>query len=169
MKRKGILNAALSQAIATMGHGEIMMIVDAGFPVPPQAWRIDLAIVPGVPDLATLYAAIAPELIVEQVMFAAELARYNAPLLATLKTWFDERDFVPVSYEDTVGPLAQRAKVIVRSGALDPWGNVALVSGINAAAYFDDPRIGVPSRYRAAMDRPPFVAGRDDPRVLQGE
>ena len=80
-------------------------------------------------------------------------------LLATLKRWFDERDFQPVSYQETVGPLAQRAKVIVRSGALDPWGNVALVSGIDAAAYFADPRIVVPARYRELIDRPAFVPG----------
>ncbi len=161
MKRSGILNAALSQAIATMGHGEIMMVVDAGFPIPADAWRIDLAVVPGVPDLATLYAAIAPELIVERVMFATELEQNNTPLLATLRRWFDARDFQPVSYEETIGPLARRAKVIVRSGAQDPWGNVALVSGIDAHAYFRDPAVGVPERYRTAMDRPAFVAGRD--------
>jgi D-ribose pyranase len=160
MKRAGILNQELSRAIAAMGHGDILMIVDAGFPIPATAWRIDLAIVPGVPDLATLYAAIAPELIVEKVMFAAELAEHNAPLLATLKRWFDERDFAPVGYEETVGPLAARAKAIVRSGALDPWGNVALVSGIDASAYFDDPRVGVPPRYRALIDRPAFAPGR---------
>jgi D-ribose pyranase len=159
MKRSGILNQELSRAIAAIGHGEIMMIVDAGFPIPSSAWRIDLAIVPGVPDLATLYAAIAPELIVERVMFAEDLARRNGPLLATLKRWFDERDFMPVSYEETVGPLAQRAKVIVRSGALDPWGNIALVGGIDAAAYFRDPSIPVPERYRALIDRPPFRIG----------
>jgi len=159
MKRSGLLNQELSRAIAAMGHGEILMIVDAGFPIPSGAWRIDLAIVPGVPDLATLYAAIAPELIVEKVLFAEELAQHNGPLLATLKTWFDERDFQPVSYQETVGPLAQRAKVIVRSGALDPWGNVALVSGVDAAAYFADPRIGVPARYRELIDRPIFVPG----------
>ena len=33
MKRSGILNQALSEAVAAMGHGEIMMIVDAGFPI----------------------------------------------------------------------------------------------------------------------------------------
>jgi simple sugar transport system permease protein/D-ribose pyranase len=34
MKRSGILNAALSEAIATLGHLDMFMVVDAGFPVP---------------------------------------------------------------------------------------------------------------------------------------
>ena len=159
MKRSGILNQALSEAIAAMGHGEIMMVVDAGFPIPRDAWRIDLAILPGVPSLETLYAAIAPELIVEKVMFAAEVAEHNGPLYRTLQKWFDKRDFAPVSYEETVGPLAERAKVIVRSGALDPWGNVALQAGVDYRAYFANPEIGVTDRFRQLIERKPFVPG----------
>ena len=160
MKRSGILNQALAEAVASMGHGEILMIVDAGFPIPRDAWRIDLAIVPGTPSLETLYAAIAPELIVEKIMFAAEAAKHNAPMMRTLKTWFDERDFEPVTYEETVGPLARRAKVIVRSGALDPWGNVALQSGVDYRAYFSDPELGATERIKALIDRSPFVPGK---------
>lgn len=160
MKRSGILNQQLSEAIASMGHGQIMMIVDAGFPIPADAWRIDLAIGANLPTLAQLYQLIAPELIVEKVMFATEVKDLNAPLYRSLCTWFDERDFEPVSYEETVGPLAQKAKVIVRSGALDPWGNIALVSGVDYHAYFADPNIGVTDKFRAIMDRPRFIPGQ---------
>lgn len=160
MKRGRILNQALSEAIASLGHGEIMMIVDAGFPIPRDAWRIDLAVVPGVPSLETLYAAIAPELIVEKVMFAQQVIDHNGPLLRLLKTWFDERDFAPVSYEETVGPLARRAKVIVRSGAVDPWGNIALQSGVDYSAYFSNGEITRPDPIRTLIERPPFVPGR---------
>ncbi|MGS0897200.1 D-ribose pyranase [Burkholderia stagnalis] len=162
MKRSGILNQQLSEAIASMGHGQIMMIVDAGFPIPADAWRIDLAIGENLPTLDQLYALIAPELIVEKVMFAAEVKEHNHPLYASLTRWFDERDFAPVSYEETVGPLAQRAKVIVRSGALDPWGNIALVAGVDYKKYFNDPRVSVPDKFRALMDRKPFTPGVRD-------
>lgn len=160
MKRSGILNQALSEAVASMGHREIMMIVDAGFPIPREAWRVDMALVPGFPSLEMLYAAIAPELIVEKVMFAAEVAEHNGPMYRTLKTWFDERDFVAVTYEETVGALAQKAKVIVRSGAQEPWGNIALQAGVDYHSYFANPEIGVPAHFRALLDRPVFVPGK---------
>ncbi|MDR5760534.1 D-ribose pyranase [Caballeronia sp. LZ035] len=159
MKRSGILNQQLSEAIASMGHGQIMMIVDAGFPIPRDAWRIDLAIGANLPTLEQLYALIAPELIVEKVMFASEVKEHNHPLYASLTRWFDERDFSPVSYEETVGPLAHSAKVIVRSGALDPWGNIALVAGVDYNRYFDDERVSVPDKFRTLMDRKPFTPG----------
>ncbi|QGZ65598.1 D-ribose pyranase [Paraburkholderia acidisoli] len=159
MKRSGILNQQLSEAVASMGHGQIMMIVDAGFPIPRDAWRVDLAIGANLPTLEQLYALIAPELIVEKVMFAAEVKEHNKPLYASLTKWFDERDFAPVTYEDTVGPLAQQAKVIVRSGALDPWGNIALVAGVDYHAYFTDPAVSVPDKFRSLMERTPFKPG----------
>ena len=159
MKRSGILNQQLSEAIASMGHGQIMMIVDAGFPIPRDAWRVDLAISANVPSLDTLYSVIAPELIVEKVMFAAEVKEHNHPLYGSLKRWFDERDFEAVTYEETVGSLAQRAKVIVRSGALDPWGNVALVAGVDYKAYFTNPEVSVPDKFRKLIDRPAFTPG----------
>ena len=50
MKKNGILNAELAHAVASMGHTEIMMVVDAGFPIPRDAWRIDLAIEQDLPQ-----------------------------------------------------------------------------------------------------------------------
>ena len=34
MNRNRLLNAELSHAIASMGHGEFMIVCDAGFPIP---------------------------------------------------------------------------------------------------------------------------------------
>jgi simple sugar transport system permease protein/D-ribose pyranase len=159
MKRKGILNQHLSEAIASIGHGQILMIVDAGFPIPRDAWRVDLAITANLPTLEQLYSLIAPELIVEKVMFATEVQQHNHPLYRSLCTWFDERDFVPVSYEETVGELARKAKVIVRSGALDPWGNIALVGGVDYRAYFNNPEVEVPEKFKTLIERSLFVPG----------
>lgn len=37
MKKTPLLNIALSRVIASLGHGDILMIVDVGMPVPPGA------------------------------------------------------------------------------------------------------------------------------------
>jgi len=159
MKRHGILNQQLNEAIASMGHGQIMMIVDVGFPVPRDAWRIDLAIAANLPTLEQIYTLVAPELIVEKIMFAREIKEHNQPLYRTLCTWFDERDFAPVTYEETVGALAMQAKVIVRTGAIDPWGNIALVSGVDYATYFANPELSMTEKFRQLVERPKFIPG----------
>lgn len=50
MKRSKLINNELSYAIASMGHGDLMIVCDAGFPIPSSVWRIDLALIPDVPD-----------------------------------------------------------------------------------------------------------------------
>jgi len=57
MQRGRILNAELNHAIASMGHGDLMIVCDAGFPIPNNVWRVDLAIVQDIPDLETVLTA----------------------------------------------------------------------------------------------------------------
>ena len=159
LKRNGLLNVPLCSALANIGHGDILMIVDAGYPIPAAANRVDLSILAGVPDLETVYAAIAPELIVEKVHFAHEVRLHNHPMYTRLTKWFDERDFEPVEHATVINDLGNRAKFIVRTGALDPWGNIALVGGVDYAAYFSDPAISVPENFRALINRRKFVPG----------
>jgi D-ribose pyranase len=95
MKRGAILNAELNHAIASMGHGDLMIVCDAGFPIPATAWRIDLALIPDVPDLETVLQAIGSDFIAERVGYAAEMAENNPPLLAKVQRIFADSDFTP--------------------------------------------------------------------------
>ena len=74
MKRGKLLNSELNNAIASMGHGDLMIVCDAGFPIPSDAWRIDLSITQDVPDLETVLSAIGDAFIAEKVSYAAEMA-----------------------------------------------------------------------------------------------
>ena len=151
MNRNKLLNAELSHAIASMGHGDLMIICDAGFPIPSSAWRIDLALVPDVPDLATVLAPIADNLIAERVSYADTLPEYNPPLLATVQRLFGEAEMVPVKHEAILGELAAKAKVIVRTGAFDPWGNILLYSGVDVPKWFNKPGVKAPDYYAKKM------------------
>ncbi|MGO4838937.1 D-ribose pyranase, partial [Rhizobiaceae sp. 2RAB30] len=126
MNRNRLLNAELSHAIASMGHGEFMVVCDAGFPIPSDAWRIDLAITPNVPDLETVLVPIAENFIAEKVSYAEEIKIHNGPLLARIERIFAGAEFAPISHATILSEMAAKAKVIVRTGAFDPWGNILL-------------------------------------------
>lgn len=151
MKRTGILNADLAHAIASLGHGDGLLVVDAGFPIPRDAWRIDLAIVANLPDLRTVLDTIADEMIVEAVTVAEDVPTHNAPLDA----WIDgrwptvERRTIP--HSEMLTSVAAQAKAVVRTGAFDPWGNVLLHSGVDVAAFFAAPGVVVPDYYAERM------------------
>ena len=147
MKRSRLLNAELSRAIASMGHGDLMIVCDAGFPIPPDAWRIDLALTPDLPDLEMVLSAVAEDFIAERLAYADTLPDHNAPLLDKLRRLFPEAEHGFETHEDILGPLAGKAKCIVRSGAFDPWGNVLLYSGVDVPAWFSKPGTVAPDYY----------------------
>ena len=151
MNRNKLLNAQLAHAIASMGHGDLMIICDAGFPIPSSAWRIDLAISPDVPDLETVLTPIAENFIAEKASWADTLPVHNAPLLEKVKRLFPDAEHVPVKHEAILGEMAAKAKVIVRTGAFDPWGNILLYSGVDVPKWFDKPGVVAPDYYAKKM------------------
>jgi D-ribose pyranose/furanose isomerase RbsD len=153
VKRGGILNQALSGAIAGLGHGDLLLVVDAGFPIPRDAERIDLAIARDLPDLRTVLHLINQELIAERVVIAAEMAESNAPLEQWLRAEFVDAEFELVSHEEMLTSVPRRAKAIVRTGAFDPWGNIALSSGVDLPAWFSREGVLVPEYYAARLER----------------
>ncbi|MDN8999686.1 RbsD/FucU domain-containing protein, partial [Staphylococcus aureus] len=50
MKKGVLLNAPLSAVVARLGHGDRVVVCDAGLPIPDGVERIDLAVSPGVPS-----------------------------------------------------------------------------------------------------------------------
>lgn len=153
MKSGKLLNAELSYAIASMGHGDLMIVCDAGFPIPADAWRIDLAIVPDVPNLETVLTAISEAFIAEKVSYAAEMVENNPPLHETVKRIFPASDHEPIPHEKILTEMAARAKVIVRTGAFDPWGNILLYSGVDAPVWFSKPGLKVPEVYQQRVEQ----------------
>jgi simple sugar transport system permease protein/D-ribose pyranase len=49
--------------------------------------------------------------------------------------------------------MAAKAKVIVRTGAFDPWGNILLYSGVDAPVWFSKPGLKVPEVYQKRVEQ----------------
>ena len=151
MKRNGILNLGLNQAIAAMGHGDLMIICDAGFPIPSQVTRVDLAIVPDVPDLETVLTAISGDFIAEKIGYANEMAKNNPRLKEKVDRIFADAELVTFPHAEILTELAAKAKFIVRTGAFDPWGNIILYSGVDVPKWFAKAGTVVPEYYASRM------------------
>jgi D-ribose pyranase len=152
MKRGGILNDRLSGSLAALGHGDILLVVDAGFPIPRDADRIDLSITRDLPDLRTVLGLVHAELFVERVLLAAEMSEFNPLLDSFVRQEFAEAEIDPQPHQEMLTTVARQAKTIVRTGAFDPWGNIGLVCGVDVAAYFSREGVTVPESYRARFE-----------------
>ncbi|MFQ3568308.1 MAG: D-ribose pyranase [Aggregatilineales bacterium] len=138
MRPNRILHPELAQAVAMMGHSDILLVTDAGFPIPRDAWRIDLGFYEGLPDVLDVLRVLRKELFVEEVHFARDILTKNQPLYTALQEIYtgSGAEFVLTTHEELVEKYAYRAKAIVRSGSFNPWANIALVCSTDPHAWF---------------------------------
>ncbi|WP_077033840.1 D-ribose pyranase [Pelomonas sp. KK5] len=130
MKRTALLHAELSQVIASMGHGDMLVIADAGLPIPAGPLRIDLALTPGVPRVAEVLKAVLAELQVERALIATEAGPEQGS--TALPAWC--HGLLPVQPErvshEELKRVSLRARAVVRSGECTPYANIVLCAGV---------------------------------------
>lgn len=139
MKKTGILHNQLSQVIATMGHTDMLVIGDAGLPVPKGVPCIDLAITVGLPRFMDVVTAVASELEVERMILADELTENESgenksgenggDLIGSLQSLFPSASLDTVPHE-RFKIVTGEAKAVVRTGETTPYANVILCSGV---------------------------------------
>ncbi len=136
MKRTTLLHPALSHCIAGLGHGDMLVIADAGLPIPApvdgRPERIDLGFARGEPSLEAVLRAVLSEMQVESAWLADEaLARGQGALPAWYAAQPALQGLAPktLPHEDFKA-LTRRARAIVRSGECTPYANVILVAGV---------------------------------------
>jgi len=129
MKRTTLLHAELSDVVARLGHGDLLVLGDAGLPIPDGPRRIDLAVSADVPRLQEVLAAVLAEMQVEGAVVAEELAPRNPAVHAELRRQLGDTPVQTLSHEQF--KLATRqARAIVRTGEFSPYANVILRSGV---------------------------------------
>ena len=128
MKKTPLLNIALSQLIASLGHGDMVVIGDAGLPVPSGVPLIDLALTHGVPGFIETVKTILSEMQVEHHVVADALAHQSPHLAAQIESFSlpDKRVLSHAEFKK----LTQGARAIVRTGECTPYANIILVAGV---------------------------------------
>ncbi|MFF2506052.1 D-ribose pyranase [Streptomyces sp. NPDC058067] len=127
MKKAGILNRHLAGALAELGHGDGVLVCDAGMPIPVGPRVVDLAFRAGVPSFAEVVDGLLDELVVEGATAALEMQAAN-PEAARLLTGRLPH-LTHVTHED-LKILSRDARLIVRTGEARPYANVLLRCGV---------------------------------------
>ncbi|MGX2970001.1 D-ribose pyranase [Ursidibacter sp. B-7004-1] len=137
MKKTTILNAQLSQVIATMGHTDGLTICDAGLPIPSEQQCVDLALTKGVPDFLSTLEVVLSELFVEKILLAEEIKHHNPQIeqqvLSILgKIEESQQKKIRVEYvpHSEFKYQSNQAKAVVRTGECSPYANIILYSGV---------------------------------------
>jgi len=117
MKKNGILNPQLNRVISEMGHRDMLIIADAGLPIPKGVERIDLALKRGTPSFKAVLQAVLSELQIEEAYVAEEIKEKNPQTLNLIASSIGEVKFI--THEKLKG-LSKQVRAIIRTGECSP-------------------------------------------------
>ncbi|MEB8337367.1 D-ribose pyranase [Streptomyces endophyticus] len=127
MKKAGILNRHLAGALAELGHGDGVLICDAGMPIPAGPRVVDLAFRAGVPSFAEVLDGLLDELVVEAATAAREVRDANPDTAGLLQDRLPTLGFVT---HEELKALSAHTRLVVRTGEARPYANVLLRCGV---------------------------------------
>lgn len=146
MKTKGVLHNDLARAIARLGHGDMIVITDRGFPFPrhDRTECIDVSIGRNLPAVTDVVKVILEELEIEKVIIADETKTISPDTYDEFKKIISpiknkgndivEENIPHDQFKDMVlnGALeGKELKVFVKTGEFTPYANIILVSGVD--------------------------------------
>ena len=130
MRRGGVINPALAGALAGLGHTDLLVVCDAGLPIPrgPDApGVVDLSFRFGVPAFETVLSGLLEELEIEGATAAEEARSENPATYDLLSSRFPNLGLVP---HEEFKRIVSGARLVIRTGEATPFSNVVLRCGV---------------------------------------
>lgn len=124
MLKNTILNSQLIKILCQLGHTQTICVCDAGLPIPPESEIIDLAFLPGYPDIYTVLSGILECTPFEKAYFASESSLSNPQFVSFLEKNLD-CEMIAMSHEK-LKSLSHSCVAFVRTGECTPYANVIL-------------------------------------------
>lgn len=129
MKKTPLLNVELSEVIAGLGHGDMLVIGDAGLPIPLEVRRIDLALTRNVPGFVETLRVVLSEMQVQGVIVAEETGQKSPQILDAIKQLLPNTPIEEVTHT-MLKAYTEDAVAAVRTGEFTPYANIILVAGV---------------------------------------
>lgn len=130
MKRGQIINAQMLWALGSLGHGDRIAIADCGLPIPKGVWKIDVAVVRGIPAFQDVVKAIVSEMIVQKSIIAEEMRTKNPKQYSFIQEALKGIPIEEVSHAK-FKELLRDVKAVIRTGETTPYSNVILEAGVD--------------------------------------
>jgi D-ribose pyranase len=129
MKETGVINRAVASAIVKQGHGDLLMVTDAGFAIPLGVEVIDLALEENKPMVLDVLAMLKKNFSVEKMVMADQTLKISPTLFANISKAFGESIPVETIDHSNLKEMSKTVKTVIRTGDFTAYGNVILVSG----------------------------------------
>jgi D-ribose pyranase len=131
MKKKGILHSELARIVAGMGHGDILVICDSGYPIPHGKPVADVVLTLGVPGVIQTLRTVLEELHIENVVVAGEMEKVSESMYRQVREVVGDVPLQKISHEDFKKMTRTQSNIsFVRTGEATKYANTMLVAGV---------------------------------------
>ena len=129
MKETGAINRGIDAAISKQGHGDLLMVTDAGFAIPLGVEVIDLSLDENKPMVLEVLEMLKKYFSVEKMIMANETKNISPTLFSNISKAFVDGVPVETIEHSALKEMSKTVKTIIRTGDFTAYGNVILVSG----------------------------------------
>ena len=120
--------------ITTMGHYDLLVVADAGLPIPIDADCIDLVVDKDIPTVLQILKLLSSELEVEEFYVAEEGNAMNKSQYLAVEKIFPHASKISIPHS-SLKEKVKGAKAVIRTGDFSPYSNVILSSGVSFSNY----------------------------------
>lgn len=129
MKEIGITNRQIAKIISEQGHMDLLMVVDAGFPIPKEVECIDISLSENKPMVLEVLVELKKYFSVEKMIMANQTKATSPTLFQAISNSFGENMPVETIDHADFKLLSKTVKAVIRTGDFTAYANVMLVSG----------------------------------------
>ena len=129
MRKVGIINPEVIKWISKVGHTDMILIADAGLPIPVNIPLIDLSFIEGQVPFMLVLKEILKELLVENVIIAEETEKNSKELFYEIEEEIKGYKKIICNHEELKN-ISENVKVIIRTGEFTPYANIILQAGV---------------------------------------
>ncbi len=138
MKEVGIINRDIAAVISEQGHGDLLMVTDAGFAIPPDVEVIDISLSENVPMVIDVLKELEKHFSVEKMFMSVETQEVNPTHFEVVSKAFGSGVEVETLPHMEMKQLSRKVKAVIRTGDFTAYGNVILVSGAGDRWYVEN-------------------------------
>jgi D-ribose pyranase len=129
MKETGAINRGVEGALSRQGHGDLLMVTDAGFAIPAGIEVIDISLDENKPMVVEVLAMLKKHFSVEKMIMSRETSEISPTLFSNISNAFGEGIPVEIVEHSRLKEISKTVKTVIRTGDFTAYGNVILVSG----------------------------------------
>lgn len=138
MKEIGILNRDLAAVLSKQGHGDLLMVTDAGFAIPSDIVVIDISLSENVPMVMDVLGELKKFFSVEKMYMSDETRDISPSHFKKVSGAFGPGVEVETIPHADLKMMSRQVKAVIRTGDFTAYGNVILVSGAGDRWYVEN-------------------------------